>query len=525
MSIPKNPRDLMIQLMYLVYTALLALNVTKEVLDAFDIINDSIETSNSAIQDKNTRLYQAFQTVGDKDPDQKRKAVPYLEKAQIVKAESEKVYKYLGSWKDSVIIAAGGWVEEPGKEKKIKAYDNIDASSRLFIEEEKGKLVRKTLDEYKQKMLTLFEDPEVRKQVEQELPLAFKETKKTESNPTGDWAYATFHNVPVVGVVTIFSKFQNDIKNTESILVSKLMSMVSDDVDLDVFKVDAFMPVAVPNTSYALAGDEITANIALAAYNKSMNPTISSSAGAVQVQDGVGTLKFRASGTGVQTVRGKISITTHGKTESKDWSFNYTVGTAGASLQLDKMNVMYIGVPNPISLSASGYDINDVTLNMPGAQLTKTGNGQYNVIVTSPNVQGVDYTINAKNKQGQVVKVGGGKMRVKQIPPPNVQFADITSFGKMATGKAKAQMGLLAKLENFDFDAKYQVKSFEFIRQQKNSDEILTYNSNSALFEGQVRRAMDESRPGDTWIFTKITAIGPDNIVKPVKGSVTVILN
>src|SRR5690606_1126099 len=168
-----------------------------------------------------------------------------------------------------------------------------------------------------------------------------------------------------------FSKFQNDVKNSESMVLEHLLTQVH----AEDYKFDALQAIAVPKTSYALEGQEIEATIMLAAYNKTAKPTITSSAGPVTVQDGVGTLKFRASGAGAKTVNGRITIDKAGKVESHEFKFEYMVGSAGASMQLDKMNVMYIGVPNPITLSASGYNLEDVSLSMPGATLKGTGKG------------------------------------------------------------------------------------------------------------------------------------------------------
>src|SRR5690606_32550538 len=175
------------------------------------------------------------------------------------------------------------------------------------------------------------------------------------------------------------------------------------------YKFDALTAIAVPKTSYALEGQEIEATVMLAAYNKSSNPTITSSAGNVPVEAGVGTLKFRASGVGAKTVNGTIVIDKAGTTERYDWSFDYVVGSAGASLQLDKMNVMYIGVDNPVTLSASGYNIEDVSLSIPGATVAADGKGKYNVRVSK---QGeVTYAINARTRAGATEQVGAGKIR------------------------------------------------------------------------------------------------------------------
>jgi gliding motility-associated protein GldM len=258
----------------------------------------------------------------------------------------------------------------------------------------------------------------------------------------------------------------------------------------------------------------------LAAYNKSANPTISSSAGAVPVKDGVGTLKFRASGVGAKTVNGVISIDKAGKKETYPFKFDYIVGTAGASLQLDKMNVMYIGVDNPVTLSASGYNIEDVSLSMAGATVKANGKGQYLVRVAKQGT--MEYSINAKTRQGTIAKVGGGKIRAKFIPPPQAEVANTTS-GVVKTGVAKVQPGVVATLKGFDFDAPFQVTSFRFVLWPKIGDPV-EIDNNGARFTSSVKEAISRSRPGDRWLFENVKAKGPDGRIQPVN-SVTITLN
>ena len=314
----------------------------------------------------------------------------------------------------------------------------------------------------------------------------------------------------------MFSKFQNDVKNAESMALEYLSSQVY----LEDYKFDGLAAIAVPKTSYALEGQDIEATIMLAAYNKSAKPSISSSAGAVQVSEGVGTLKFKASGVGMKTVNGVISIEKSGKKESYPYKFEYMVGSAGASLQLDKMNVMYIGVPNPVTLSASGYNIEDVSLSMPGADVKSTGKGTYTINVSKQGT--LEYSINASRGGQGGGKISGGKIRVKYIPAPQATVGGMTS-GRMPAGTAKAQRGVIAKLEAFDFDTRFEVVSFRFVYIPRNGEYGEAENA-GALFGNAVRAFMDRSRPGDRWTFENIKAKGPDGRVQTIN-SVTITLN
>jgi gliding motility-associated protein GldM len=515
MALPKEPRQLMINLMYLVLTAMLALNITKEVLTAFMTINGSIEKSNETIIGKNSEFYKNFDEA--ENTADRAKVKPYNDKAKEIKVQSEELYKYLQGWKDTIITRSGGWEDVKGA-KEIKSQEDINTPTMLLVEQKKGDDIKKKMLAYADFVLQRVDNPGDKERIRKQLPIQLKDLPHTEDNPSGDWTYGTFHNIPVVASVAMFSKFQNDVKNAESMVLDYLASQVY----LKDKKFDALVAIATPNTTYALEGQEIETQIVLAAYNKSANPSMSSSAGAVPVKDGVGTLKIRASGAGVKTVNGVIAIETNGVKESYPYKFQYTVGSAGASLQLDKMNVMYIGVDNPITLSASGYNIEDVRLNMPWAQLTSRGKGAYMARVDK---QGAfDYSIDAASRGGATGgKISAGKIRVKYIPPPQARVGNIQS-GRLKTGDAKAQLGVVAALENFDFEARFQVTSFNFVYVPRNGGE--GYGEvpvNGPLFNNEVKQFMSRSKPGDKWIIENVKAVGPDKRIQPIN-TVTITL-
>lgn len=519
MSIPKEPRQLMINLMYLVLTAMLALNITREVLTAFQTINTSIESSNSTISGKNAQFYQQFDKL-ESNKDEADKVKPLNDKAKEVKAASEELVRYLESWKDTVIARSGGYITNDAGEKEIKSMEDIDASTKLFVESKKGDEIKTKLLNYVDFILAKVENPDARAAIKAQIPVQIIKPKSTEENPAGDWAYGTFHNIPVVAAIAMLSKFQNDVKNSESMVVEHLFKQIhADDI-----QIDEMMPVAVPNTSYALEGDEITATITLAAYNKAVNPSISSNRGAVSVKEGVGTLKFRASGAGLQTVNGVISMVSRGKTKTYPYKFEYMVGSAGASLQLDKMNVMYIGVPNPVTISAAGYNIEDVRLSIPGAQdIKSTGKGTYDVFVNKA-TNDMPYEILARTKAGGTSSVLKGKLRVKMIPNPEATVAGKSS-GMVPTATAKAEIGVLAQLKNFDFDARFIVTSYRFTWLPRNGQPKEVEISGPYLNKREdIKQYIQASKPGDKWIFDEIKARGPDNTVRPIN-SITLTLN
>ncbi len=219
-----------------------------------------------------------------------------------------------------------------------------------------------------------------------------------------------------------------------------------------------------------------------------------------------------AHGTGLQTVRGRIELATENGPISRDWKFEYMVGTTGASMQLDKMNVFYIGVDNPVTVAAAGYSVEDVSLAIPGATITG-GKGHYVIRVEKPDPK-LEVSINAKTKDGPVKKVGGMIVRVKRIPNPIAKLNG-QSGGGMSAALFRALIGPAAVLENFEFDAKFTIISFSYMMLPKGKDLIGPYtvqNRAGCRFSDNkdVSKAQSMARAGDRIFLDDIKAVGPD---------------
>ncbi len=506
MSLPKEPRQLMINLMYLVLTAMLALNVSSEILHAFEVINESISSSNAALKDKNQELYDGFDEQ-QKQAGQEERVKPFNDKAKIAKAEATALISYLEDWKKKVVEEAGGY-EENGD---IKRKDNIDASTYLLVEKKGGDELKAKLLASREKFLSLV-NPSVKASIAKDLPMKITEAEKNDNNPQGDWSTAYFHNMPTMAVVTLLAKFQNDVRNSEAVIINQLAKEAG---DVQV-KFDAFEAIAVPTTSYALEGQQIEAKILLAAYNKSIDPEIQITGGGgkiTEIKDGVGLYEVTASGIGMKTVKGRVSIDLGGRKEEKDFDFQYMVGSTGASMQLDKMNVFYIGVPNPITVSAAGYSLQDISVNIPGASVTpdkEAGLGHYIVKVEKPGK--VLAKILAKKQDGGSEQAGAMEVRVKMIPDPVAELAN-KSQGGMSSALFKAQAGIIARLKNFDFDARFVVTSYSFSMLPKRGELLGPYKVKGPWLKKtskEVRQLIERARPGDRIFIEDIRAIGPD---------------
>jgi len=506
---PKEPRQLMINLMYLVLTAMLALNVSSEILQAFKTINQSINQSNKSIQAKNLELYQEFDA-NQQMKGREERVKPFNDKAKQIHAASDEMFKYLEDWKEKIVEEAGGR-DEHGE---IKGESNIDASTRLLVEKQGGDEIKQKLLDLKQLMVSVV-SPKVQANVDSTLPLRITDPKATDNNPQGSWVVGNFYNMPVMAALTLFSKMQNDIRNAEAMVVKQLF----DESYSSSLKFDAITAIAVPKTSYALNGQKVEAQIMLAAYNQSVVPIVNASSGKVaKVEKGVAYWETQAAGVGLQTVRGSVMIDLGDRQEKSDWEFQYMVGSAGGSLQLDKMNVFYIGVPNPVTVSAAGYSLEDVYLNMPDGEITadaERGKGSFNIVVNKPSgPQGVKVSIMAK-AQGGAKEVGSMNVRVKYIPDPIAQVAG-QAGGYMPAAKFRPQIGPVAALLNFEFDARYTVTEFSYSVMKRRDPDIKgpykVTNPKGAIFtaNADIVRMQNDLKPGDRVFIDDIKARGPD---------------
>lgn len=530
MSIPKEPRQIMINLMYLVLTALLALNVSNEILNAFKTLSSSINKSNQSIEAKNKELYLQIQE-SEKEKGQAEKVRPYREQADIVVKKADEMVAYLELWKKRIVMEAGGYGhEEPEWPDKM---DNIDATTTLLVEKKGGDTVRQRINEMRQWLLSQV--PNDSASMSSTMPLVVEPAKKNKDhNPTGDWNIGNFEHMPAIAALALFSKFQNDVRSSEAMVIKRLSELAH----TKELKFDSLVALAVPKTTYALQGDKIEANILLAAFSKANKPEISVQQGGGStkpIENGIFPWETTASGTGLQTVKGVLTFEAPGQGKKQyPWSFEYMVGTTGASLQLEKMNVCYIGVENPFIVSAAGYALEDVSISLPtGSGASVAGsNGKFVMTVanaTPPNApMMVDIMAKPKDKNAAPVKVSSVPIRVKRIPDPIVYLMGKRE-GVIPASTFRVAIGPVAKLENFDFDTKFDIIGFDFSMYIKGGELYGPYKVNNpkgARFtdNGDIMKLMSKAKPGDKIFIESLKAVGPDKKVRSL-GSLVFTLN
>lgn len=498
MSLPREPRQKMINMMYLVLTALLALNVSSEILNAFKTVNKSLENTNTVVN-KSTETLMASLDEKRKDPATSTRAELWYPRAKNAQDLSKGIFNYIQGLKDRILTEAGGDPKDPTKKFK---EDNLDIATNIMIEKGEGKKLLQNLSDYRKALLAI--DPSIDSAFSTELPINL-EKPKSESRAGKTWEGAYFHMVPTVAGLTILSKFQMDVKTSENRVVQFCHNKVGE-VNV-VF--DSYGVVMGQSSGYLMPGQSIDITAGVGAFSKKAQPIIEIGGSSVPIgEDGAAHVTLPGGGIGQHSIAVRVTYMNQntGKMETKDKTVTYTVGQANASIALDKMNVLYIGVDNPVTIAASGGGDDKVkpTLTGVNGSINRVSPGKY--IARVNNV--TDKAIITVMVDGKVA--GASEFRVRTVPTAQAYVGGQPSGANMSAGQFRAQPSVGAGIKDFPFDLKYEVVSYTFTVDTDEGD-IISIPATGYLFAGAVRQAIDRHvKAGKMVTIDNIRVKGPD---------------
>jgi len=493
MSIPKEPRQLMINLMYLVLTALLALNVSAEVMNAFFSLDKGLKNSRAIVEKNNDQIMGSITKQAEAYKNENNEK--YRSNAQQALAISAEFSNYIETVRTKVFeLGQGPSKNDPTIPKDIR---NKDVTTRVFCNEHLGDEIEAKIKETRAKLLALADND---KGVESSLPLDIEALP--EGTKMKNWSEFKFKQMPIAAVFPILGKIQSDAKNSATAVLNYCAVKVGGEE----IKFDKFTPALSAEKSYVISGDRYVADVFLSAYSTSAdNISISVNGSGIPVKEGVARYEAGTSGVGERSVNVSINVKNPltQKVDNYSKEFKYEVGQRSVAVSLDKMNVFYIGVDNPISVSAAGVSSNDVKVSASGVSVSPNGGGKFTVKATTPG-------------EATLTVSGGGasqtfKYRVKRIPDPVPMLGAKHRSKSMANGEFKAQGGIASVLENFDFEAKCDIVGFEATYLPKRQDPITAQNS-GARWNSQVQDYINKAKPGDAYFFDEIKCKCPGDV-------------
>ena len=513
MALPKEPRQKMINMMYLVLTALLALNVSAEIINAFKVVDNSLTQSNSVLNTSTSSIYETFKQMLT-DPKTAEKAAIWKPKADKVKDLAAKAYGEIDKLKMDLKKEAGFDPAENG-DSSFKE-DNIDAATRLFDVKGEGKTLYTTLENFRKEVLAI--DPEIAKALGGKMPINLAPpASKAGNTKTGDavkdWTFSYFHMTPTVAALTMLSKFQNDIKNTESQVATYCINQVG------AVKViyDKFVPLIGTNSSYFMPGEEMEVQAGLGAFNASVKPTVTIDGKQITVDEsGVANTKFTVGGTGTRKMHVSVKYVDPQSGELKETSkdIEYTVGApSGVAVSADKMNVLYIGVENPLTITA-GAGSEKVSAQFSGGTITKSSGSKYIARPSAGSSGEHNVTVLVEGKPaGRVV------FRVKQLPNPAAYVGNLKP-GAIPSATFRAMGGVIAKLEDSEFEAPFEVVSYDLGAMNQGEDYQQVPN-NGPRWNGSAATLVGKVKPGSIVTITNIRVKDPAGRVRTLSSSLS----
>jgi len=396
----ETPRQKMIGMMYLVLTALLALNVSADILKAFTKIDESIRTSTQSSQNKNEVIYAEFLKALTENGN---KVKPWNDKAIEVQTRCNNLFEKVQEFKLLLATTADGPEGDP---TNLIKKDDTNIAGQIMVLGGKGEELKEMIDKEKEYLLSLLPDSSsTRETIETALSTADSESSNGEMMP---WVESTFEHLPLVAVITLMSKMQNDIRNVEAQVLAYLFGQI----DAGSFKFNKLEAIVNAPTGYVLQGQPYEAQIFIAASDTTKDPKVIMAGGnELKVENGKAKYTGETGSLGIKTVSGKILVESPATGEILEFPFSteYQVGAASVAVSPTKMNVFYIGVDNPVDITASGVPADAVNATISSGTIKKDGAG-YIVNVKS----GTEATITVTAKVGETVKtLGSKKFRIK----------------------------------------------------------------------------------------------------------------
>lgn len=494
MALPKEPRQKMINMMYLVLTALLALNVSSEILNAFKVVDNSLINSNGVINTSNETIKSSLEAQGKK-PELADKVAIWKPKADSAVRMANQMAANIEGLKKQLKTEAGLTIVDGEEQFK---EDDLEAATRLFTKTGEGPKLRSSLAAYEAALKNII--PADKLAGLPELPVDVSVPKSKNAKPKDDedaWSTSYFHMTPTVAALTILSKFQNDVLRSGNIVAEYCQSQIGKvEVILDKFEI-----LTSQNTNYLLPGQTLEIKAGIGAFSSNAKPTISI-AGVSQVANDSGFARYTTTVSGGSG--GNVPITVSykdpntGQVTTKSTTVSYTVGTpSGASIFLSKMNVMYAGVDNPVTVSAGSIKAEKMNVSFSKGSISRVGGDNFVAKVSSLG-------------EGTITISGEGKsysfpIRCKKLPPPTPMVGTLTS-GNVSSAAFKAMGGVRAILQDSEFEAGFTITSYTiggFINGEPRESQV-----NGPSFAGNA--IVSSARPGSAIGIYNIHAKGPD---------------
>lgn len=440
--------------MYLVLTAMLALNVDKSVLDAFAMVDQSFMKTIENFTAKNARVYSDFNNAAQENP---QKAGELNKAVMKVKTHSDSLYRYVGQLKEMIVKKADG---PDGDVNNIDHKDDLNIPAELMIVKKHGTDLKKAIEEYRNSLLSVIEPKDSSLPRDSSLIVAIMKSLDTSAprpveGKTLSWEDSKFEGYPLIAVITLMSKMQSDIRNAESDVINHLYTQI----DARSYKFNHLQAQVVSKSDYILEGGTYEAKVFLSAIDTTAKPEIIVGGRALPMisAENAGLYKIPVMNEGKFEWSGRINYKNpEGRIVTYPFKHEYEVAKPSTTVSPTKMNVLYAGLANPLSVSVPGISASNIKVSVTNGRIEQKGSGY----LVYPEKAGVESVVSVSAQiDGTLKQMGTTKFRVKRVPNPIASVAG-KNEGLITRNELLAEQGVYAEIPDFDFEMKFTVTSF-----------------------------------------------------------------
>lgn len=505
--------------MYIVLTALLALNVAAEVLESFRVVNSSLLQTLEAVDMQNAQIYAAFDQAYAENETKVRE---WKEKADAVQQRTNDLVGYVSNLKDELVDYSGSkpvnednelneedyfHVNSEGDTLEIGKVDDLNGPSEFLITQERASELKQKVEDYRAFLIELLgeDNEDLKNTILSELNTADPKGNVKEGTEKMSWESEHFENKPLIAVLTLLSKIQIDVKNSESNVAKYLYS----EIDAGSFKFNRLGAQVIANSTTVLMGDEYKADVFLAAEDTTQQPEIIINNRQAEVKDGKATYIGSTSKPGFFKWSGLIKYKTPGGIiKSYPFEEEYQVVQPTVTMSASKMNVFYKGLKNPFEVSGGAIPNENLSVTMTNGTITRSGN-DYIIEPTALDEQGKKTKVTVyADINGERRLIGTSDWRVKRVPDPVAQVNG-QAGGNIRKESMVIQDGVMAVLKDFDFEFRYTVTEFTMETRdaggytnrlpargnrftQEMKDALGRANINSKIYIGDIKAVGDD---------------------------------
>jgi len=513
-----SPRQKMINLMYVVLMAMLALNISTEVLNGFSVVEESLNRTTGNSSKENDAIFGELDQMMRKNP---QKVKQWFVMASTVREMSDSLYNYAQALKVAIVREADG---EKGDPLNIEGKDNIEAASYIMLNPANGQghKLYEAINSYRARILQFVTDPRQKKIIASNLS-----TEVPHHSMGKNWEEYMFENMPVAAAVTLLSKLQSDVRYAEGEVLHTLVANVGLK-DIRVNKLQAFV---VPSQTRLYPGESMTAQMFMGAVDSTQQPQVFVNGQLIKGNQ----ITVKAGAPGKHTLSGYILIKDlTGNVLRRNFSQDYWV-TGGpqpkeyinpqgmqkvppfdgmATIAADLMNVLYAGFDNPITISIPNTSQHDVQATMSGGSLVARGGGHF---IARPSAVGQPVTISVSAK-GR--KIGEYQFRVRKLPDPSPYIAmgaDRFKSGALSKAALMSAPGIQAAIDDGLLDIPFSVTSFRVVFFD-NMGNAVPLASNGASFSPQQKEQFRQLSRNKRFYITNVVVHGPDGTTRTLNG-------